>query len=194
MQDTTVYIHPTAIVDDGCELESGVKVWHFCHLMKGCRIGKGSSLGQNVFVAPGVVLGANVKVQNNVSLYEGVVCEDDVFLGPSAVFTNVINPRSAVNRKSEYRSTLVRRGASIGANATIVCGNEIGTFAFIGAGTVVTKPVPPYALVVGNPARQLGWMSEEGHRLHFDAEGKATCEGSGAVYSLQAGRVTKTSL
>jgi len=194
MQDSTVFIHPTAIVDEGCELESGVKVWHFCHLMKGCRIGKGSSLGQNVFVAPGVVLGANVKVQNNVSLYEGVVCEDDVFLGPSAVFTNVINPRSAVNRKSEYRSTLVRRGASIGANATIVCGNEIGAFAFIGAGTVVTKPVPPYALVVGNPARQMGWMSEEGHRLHFDSEGKATCEGSGAVYSLDAGRVTKTSL
>jgi UDP-2-acetamido-3-amino-2,3-dideoxy-glucuronate N-acetyltransferase len=190
----TVYIHPTAIVDEGCSLSPGVKVWHFCHLMGGCRIGEGSSLGQNVFVAKGVVLGKNVKVQNNVSIYEGVVCEDDVFLGPSAVFTNVINPRSAVNRKEEYRSTLVRRGATIGANATIVCGNEIGAYAFIGAGTVVTKPVPPYALVVGNPARQTGWMSEEGHRLQFDGDGKATCSGSGMQYELREGLVIKKDL
>ena len=178
------YIHPSAIVDEGCELANGVKIWHFCHLMPGCKIGEGSSLGQNVFVAKNVVLGRNVKVQNNVSLYEGVVCEDDVFLGPSMVFTNVINPRSAVSRKEEYKPTIVRRGATIGANATLVCGNEIGEFAFVAAGAVVTRPVPPYALVKGNPARVSGWISEAGQVLKFNEEGKAVCKDSGEVYQL----------
>ncbi|RYZ28150.1 MAG: N-acetyltransferase [Sphingobacteriales bacterium] len=162
------YIHPSAVVDEGAELGAGVRVWHFCHVMTGARIGEDCVLGQNVFVASGVELGRNVHVQNNVSLYEGVTCEDDVFLGPSMVFTNVINPRSALSRKEEYRKTVVRRGATIGANATIVCGNEIGAYAFIGAGAVITKPVPAYALFTGNPARQTGWMSEAGHRLEFD--------------------------
>jgi UDP-2-acetamido-3-amino-2,3-dideoxy-glucuronate N-acetyltransferase len=169
------FVHPSAIVDEGCEIGEGVKIWHFSHVMTGCKIGDGCNLGQNVVVSPKVVLGKNVRVQNNVSIYEGVICEDDVFLGPSMVFTNVINPRSAVSRKNEYKQTLVRKGASIGANATIVCGNEIGAFAFIGAGAVVTKAVPAYALVVGNPARQMGWMSEFGHRLNFNKEGIATC-------------------
>ena len=191
MSESSFYAHPSAIIDEGCEIGAGSKIWHFSHIMPGCRIGENCNIGQNVVVSPRVVLGRNVRVQNNVSIYEGVICEDDVFLGPSMVFTNVINPRSAVSRKSEYRQTLVRRGASIGANATIVCGNEIGAFAFIGAGAVVTKPVPAYALVVGNPARQTGWMSEFGHKLRFDAEGKATCDESGEAYELKDGNVRK---
>jgi UDP-2-acetamido-3-amino-2,3-dideoxy-glucuronate N-acetyltransferase len=186
------YVHPTAIVDEGAELSEGVKVWHFCHLMPGCRIGAGSSLGQSVFVATGVVLGRNVKVQNNVSLYEGVHCEDDVFLGPSMVFTNMLNPRSAIVRRGQYYSTMVRKGATIGANATIVCGNEIGAYAFIGAGSVVTRSVPAYALVVGNPARQVGWMSEHGHRLSFGADGKAVCPESGQQYYFNGTDVART--
>jgi UDP-2-acetamido-3-amino-2,3-dideoxy-glucuronate N-acetyltransferase len=185
------YIHPTAIVDEGCELGTGVKIWHFCHLSASCKIGEGSSLGQNVFVGPNVVLGRNVKVQNNVSIYEGVICEDDVFLGPSMVFTNVINPRSAVSRKHEFKATIVRKGATIGANATIVCGNEIGEYSFVGAGTVVTKPVLPYALIVGNPGRQIGWMSEHGERLFFDKEGTAVCAGSGVIYQAKGDIVRK---
>lgn len=194
MSDATHFAHSTAVIDDGCEIGANVKVWHFSHLMPGCKIGDGCNLGQNVVVSPGVVLGRNVKVQNNVSIYEGVICEDDVFLGPSMVFTNVVNPRSAVSRKHEYKPTLVRRGATIGANATLVCGNEIGEYAFIGAGAVITKPVPPYALVVGNPAKQIGWMSEYGQRLAFDAEGKATCPESGERYLLENRRVTKLTL
>jgi UDP-2-acetamido-3-amino-2,3-dideoxy-glucuronate N-acetyltransferase len=185
------FVHPSAIVDEGCEIGEGVKIWHFSHVMTGCRIGDGCNLGQNVVVSPKVVLGKNVRVQNNVSIYEGVICEDDVFLGPSMVFTNVINPRSAVSRKNEYKQTLVRKGASIGANATIVCGNEIGAFAFIGAGAVVTKAVPAYALVVGNPARQMGWMSEFGHRLNFNKEGIAACDESGETYILENNTVRK---
>jgi UDP-2-acetamido-3-amino-2,3-dideoxy-glucuronate N-acetyltransferase len=193
MTASKYFAHPSAIVDEGCEIADGVKIWHFSHIMPGCRIGEGSNIGQNVVVSPKVVLGKNVRVQNNVSIYEGVICEDDVFLGPSMVFTNVINPRSAVSRKNEYKQTLVRRGASIGANATIVCGNEIGEFAFIGAGAVVTKPVPPYALVVGNPAKHIGWMSEFGHRLHFDEKGIAVCEESGEKYSITNNQVKKIS-
>jgi len=187
------FTHPTAVIDEGCEIGDGVKVWHFSHLMPGCKIGDGCNIGQNVFIAPNVVLGKNVKVQNNVSLYEGVICEDDVFIGPSAVFTNVINPRSAVNRKAEYKTTLVKRGATIGANATIVCGNEIGEYAFIGAGAVVTKPVKNYALVTGNPAKQRGWMSESGNKLVFDEQGKAVCSVSNQVYLLQNNHVIKQS-
>ena len=191
MSEANYFVHPSAFVDEGCEIGEGVKIWHFCHIMSGCKIGEGCNLGQNVVVSPKVVLGKNVRVQNNVSIYEGVICEDDVFLGPSMVFTNVINPRSAISRKHEYKQTLVRRGATIGANATIVCGNEIGEYAFIGAGAVITKPVPAYALVVGNPARQTGWMSEYGHRLNFDAEGLARCTESGALYKLENNAVTK---
>src|SRR6476660_7549570 len=179
------YIHPTAIVDEGAVIGEGTKVWHFSHVMAGAVVGENCNIGQNVVVSPKVVLGNNVRVQNNVSIYEGVICEDDVFLGPSMVFTNVINPRSAVSRKNAYQQTLVRRGASIGANATIVCGNEIGEYAFIGAGAVVTKPVPAYALLVGNPAKQIGWMSELGHRLNFDASGIAVCEESKQKYELK---------
>ena len=179
MNDIKYFAHSSAIVDEGCEIGEGVKIWHFSHIMPGCKIGAGCNIGQNVVVSPKVVLGKNVRVQNNVSIYEGVICEDDVFLGPSMVFTNVINPRSAVSRKEEYRQTLVRKGASIGANATIVCGYVIGEYAFIGAGAVITKEVLPYALVVGNPARQIGWMSEFGHRLHFGQDGLATCEETG---------------
>ncbi len=185
------YIHPTAVVDEGAELAPGVRVWHFCHLYGGCRIGPGCSIGQNCVVFPAVHLGRNVKVQNNVSLYEGVVCEDDVFLGPSVVFTNVRNPRSAVSRKGQYVPTRVGRGATIGANATVVCGVEIGAHAFIGAGAVVTRDVPPYALMLGTPARQVGWMSEWGHRLHFDGAGAATCPESGARYCLQHHEVSR---
>src|SRR6476660_4856067 len=185
------FAHPSAIIDEGCEIGEGVKIWHFSHIMPGCKIGEGCNLGQNVVVSPKVILGKNVRVQNNVSIYEGVVCEDDVFLGPSMVFTNVINPRSAVSRKSEYKQTLVRKGASIGANATIVCGNEIGTFAFIGAGTVVTKPVPAYALIVGNPGRQKGWMSEFGHKLVFDENNKAICKESNQEYILENNTVKR---
>jgi UDP-2-acetamido-3-amino-2,3-dideoxy-glucuronate N-acetyltransferase len=185
------FAHPSAIIDEGCEIGEGVKIWHFSHVMGGSKIGEGCNIGQNVVVSPKVVLGKNVRVQNNVSIYEGVVCEDDVFLGPSMVFTNVINPRSAVSRKHEYKPTFVRKGASIGANATIVCGNEIGEYAFIGAGAVVTRPVPPYALVVGNPAKQIGWMSEFGHRLRFDADNRAVCEESGESYTLDNNIVRK---
>ena len=195
MQNTlpTYFVHPTTVVDEGCHIGPGTKIWHFCHIMAGCRIGEGCNIGQNVVISPGVVLGRNVKVQNNVSLYTGVTCEDDVFLGPSCVFTNVVNPRSAVNRKAEYAATRVGKGATIGANATVVCGHDIGAYAFIGAGAVITKNVPPYALLVGNPARQIGWMSERGCRLHFNADGKAVCSESGEVYRLENGRVCKES-
>lgn len=185
------FVHPTAVIDPGCQIGAGTKIWHFSHIMPNCSIGERCNLGQNVVVSPEVVLGNNVKVQNNVSIYTGVVCEDDVFLGPSMVFTNVINPRSAIARKDQYRPTLVRRGASIGANATIVCGNEIGEFAMIGAGAVITKPVKPYALVVGNPARQTGWVSEYGHKLQFGGDGRATCPESGEIYLLLDGNVRK---
>lgn len=177
--------HESSYVDEGCIIGKGVKIWHFSHIMPQCEIGDGCNIGQNVVVSPKVKLGKNVKVQNNVSIYEGVICEDDVFLGPSMVFTNVINPRSNVARKHEYKPTFVRKGASIGANATIVCGNEIGEFAFIGAGAVVTKPVPAYALMVGNPAVQKGWMSEHGVKLNFDAKGKAICPESSQQYELK---------
>lgn len=187
------FAHQTAVIDEGCMIGSGVKIWHFSHIMPGCVIGKSCNIGQNVVISPQVILGNNVRVQNNVSIYEGVICEDDVFLGPSMVFTNVINPRSAIARKHEYKKTIVRKGASIGANATIVCGNEIGAYAFIGAGAVVTKPVPAYALVVGNPARQTGWMSEYGHKLNFDENKKAICSESGDEYVLVNNTVTKVS-
>lgn len=183
--------HETAVIDEGCKIGAGTKIWHFTHVMPGCEIGENCNLGQNVVVSPGVKLGRNVKVQNNVSIYTGVFCDDDVFLGPSMVFTNVINPRSAVNRRDQYAKTHVGKGASIGANATIVCGNDIGEFAFIGAGAVVTKYVPPYALVVGNPAKQTGWMSEYGHKLKFNDQGEATCEESGEKYKLNEGKVSK---
>ena len=185
----TFSAHPTAVIDDGCTIGNGTRIWHFTHIMPGCEIGKNCNIGQNVVVSPDVILGDNVKVQNNVSIYTGVECEEDVFLGPSMVFTNVINPRSAVSRKSEYLKTHVRKGATIGANATIVCGNEIGRYAFIGAGAVVTKPVPDYALVMGNPARQSGWMSERGHKLKFDASGFAVCPESQEKYQLLNNRV-----
>lgn len=187
------FAHETAIVDEGCKIGKGTKIWHFTHIMSNCTIGENCNFGQNVVVSPEVILGRNVKVQNNVSIYTGVICEDDVFLGPSMVFTNVINPRSAVNRKSEYARTLVKKGASIGANATIVCGHDIGEFAFIGAGAVVTKTVPAYALIVGNPARQMGWMSEYGQRLHFDENGMAICTESKEKYKLENGKVSKIS-
>jgi UDP-2-acetamido-3-amino-2,3-dideoxy-glucuronate N-acetyltransferase len=185
------FAHDTAIIDDGCQIGKGTKIWHFSHIMPKCVIGEGCNIGQNVVISPEVILGKNVKIQNNVSIYTGVECEDDVFLGPSMVFTNVTNPRSAVVRRGEYSKTIVRKGASIGANATIVCGHDIGEFAFIGAGSVVTKTIPAYALVVGNPARQIGWMSEFGHRLEFDGAGKATCPESGDEYKLENQQVTK---
>ena len=185
------FAHETAVIDEGCKIGDGTKIWHFSHVMSGCELGMNCNLGQNVVVSPGVRLGNNVKVQNNVSIYTGVTCEDDVFLGPSMVFTNVTNPRSAVNRRGSQETTVVGTGASIGANATVVCGNNIGHHAFIGAGSVVTKYIPPYALVVGNPARQIGWMSEFGHRLEFDDEGRATCSESGEVYQLKDGTVNK---
>ncbi len=186
------FAHDSAIIDEGCKIGKGTRIWHFSHIMKGCVIGENCNLGQNVVVSPDVVLGRNVKVQNNVSIYTGVICQDDVFLGPSMVFTNVINPRSHILRKDQYQPTLVRQGASIGANATIVCGNEIGEFAFIGAGAVVTRSVPAYALVVGNPGRHVGWMSEFGHRLHFDDKGIAVCPESHQKYELTAeGKVIK---
>ena len=183
------FAHETAVIDDGSVIGNGTKVWHFSHIMTGCAIGENCNIGQNVVVSPGVTLGKNVKVQNNVSIYTGVICEDDVFLGPSMVFTNVINPRSAVNRKSEYMKTLVKRSATIGANATIVCGVTLGEFSFVGAGTVVTKDVKPYALVVGNPSRQIGWMSEYGHRLEFDEKNIAVCPESGQKYKLEGDNV-----
>ncbi len=185
------FAHETAVIDEGCEIGDGTKIWHFSHIMPDCKIGERCNIGQNVVVSPKVQLGTNVKVQNNVSIYSGVICEDDVFLGPSMVFTNVINPRSAVNRRGLYSETLVKRGASIGANATIVCGNNIGEFALIGAGAVVTKNVPPYALLVGNPAKQIGWVSEYGHRLNFDGSGRATCPESGDEYRLEENKVSK---
>ena len=180
-----IYIHPTAIVEEGCQLGEGTKVWHYSHLMPGAKLGENCNIGQNVFIADGVSLGNNVKIQNNVSLYTGVECDDDVFLGPSAVFTNVVNPRSAVNRRGQYAKTRIGKGASVGANATIVCGHDLGKYCFIGAGAVVTKYVPDYALVVGNPARQMGWMSEFGHRLSFDETGKAQCPESGDWYKIE---------
>lgn len=185
------FAHPTAVIDEGCVIGEGTKIWHFSHIMPNCVIGKNCNIGQNVVVSPEVVLGNNVKVQNNVSIYTGVICEDDVFLGPSMVFTNVINPRSAINRRNQYQKTLVKRGATIGANATIVCGITIGEYAFIGAGAVVTKDVKPYSLVVGNPARHVGWMSEYGHRLYFDENNIATCPESNEKYILDNGNVRK---
>jgi UDP-2-acetamido-3-amino-2,3-dideoxy-glucuronate N-acetyltransferase len=185
------FAHPTAVIDEGCEIGEGVKIWHFSHLMGGCKIGEGCNIGQNVFIATSVVLGKNVKVQNNVSIYEGVVCEDDVFIGPSVVFTNIKNPRSTVSRKKEYQKTIIKKGATIGANATILCGNEIGEYSFIGAGAVVTKSVSPYALVIGNPAKQVGWVSEAGHRLNFDKNGIAVCKESCDKYELMNDSVKK---
>ena len=185
------YAHPTAIIDDGCVIEDGVKIWHFSHIMPNCKIGQNCNIGQNVVISPEVILGKNVKVQNNVSIYSGVQCEDDVFLGPSMVFTNVTNPRSAINRRGQYAKTIVKKGASIGANATIVCGHDIGEYAFIGAGAVVTKNIPPYALVIGNPARQTGWMSEYGHKLKFDNDGFALCPESGEQYRIENNIVSK---
>ena len=185
------FAHDTAVIDTGCSIGKGTKIWHFSHVMSDCIIGRACNIGQNVVISPSVILGENVKVQNNVSIYTGVVCEDDVFLGPSMVFTNVINPRSAVNRRGTYSKTVVKKGASIGANATIVCGHDIGEFAFVGAGAVVTKMVPAYALVVGNPARQIGWMSEYGHRLEFNSEGIAICSESNETYKLLNNTVKK---
>ncbi len=185
------FAHESSYIDEGCTIGDGTKIWHFSHVMPNCTIGQNCNIGQNVVISPDVVLGNNVKVQNNVSIYTGVTCDDDVFLGPSCVFTNVINPRSAVNRKSEYLKTHVGMGASIGANATIVCGHDIGKYAFIGAGAVVTKHVPDYALVVGNPARQMGWMSEYGHRLSFNDAGVAFCPESGEKYAIANDKVVK---
>lgn len=185
------FAHESAYIDEGCKIGKGTKIWHFTHIMPNCIIGENCNVGQNVVISPQVVLGRNVKIQNNVSIYTGVTCDDDVFLGPSMVFTNVINPRSAVNRKSEYAKTHVGKGASIGANATIVCGHDIGAFAFIGAGAVVTKNVPDYALIVGNPGRQMGWMSEFGHRLIFNDRGIAFCPESKEQYQLENGKVKK---
>jgi UDP-2-acetamido-3-amino-2,3-dideoxy-glucuronate N-acetyltransferase len=185
------FAHETTVIDEGCTIGKGTKIWHFSHIMKDSVIGEKCNLGQNVVVSPGVILGNNVKVQNNVSIYTGVICEDDVFLGPSMVFTNIINPRSAVIRRDLYVKTMVRRGASIGANATIICGNEIGEYALIGAGAVITKNVKPFALVVGNPGRQSGWVSEYGHKLSFDRDGVAVCPESGQKYKLSEERVIK---
>ncbi|WP_435253821.1 acyltransferase [Tenacibaculum sp. A30] len=187
----TFFAHETAVIDDGCTIGEGTKIWHFSHIMPNCTIGNNCNIGQNVVVSPQVVLGSNVKVQNNVSIYTGVICEDDVFLGPSMVFTNVINPRSAIKRQDQYLETIVKKGASIGANATIVCGNNIGEYAFIGAGAVVTKEVAPYALVVGNPSKQIGWISEYGHRLDFDEKGYAVCPESEEKYQLKDNKVIK---
>jgi UDP-2-acetamido-3-amino-2,3-dideoxy-glucuronate N-acetyltransferase len=184
-------VDETAVVDAGCIIGDGTKIWHFSHIMSRCVIGQNCNLGQNVVISPEVVLGDNVKVQNNVSVYTGVVCEDDVFLGPSVVFTNVVNPRSAISRREQYRKTLVKKGATIGANATIICGNDIGKYAFVGAGAVVTKSIPDYALVVGNPARQIGWISEYGHRLQFDSQGRAVCPESKEEYKLEDNKVSK---
>lgn len=191
--DKNYFAHETAVIDEGCKIGKGTKIWHFCHIMPNCTIGENCNLGQNVVVSPEVVLGTNVKVQNNVSIYTGVICEDDVFLGPSMVFTNVLNPRSAINRRGQYLNTLVKKGASIGANATIVCGNEIGEFALIGAGSVVTKPVKPFALMVGNPAKQAGWVSEYGHKLTFSENGIAFCPESQQQYELKNNQVIRLS-
>lgn len=185
------FAHETAVIDEGSNIGDGTKIWHFSHIMPNCELGEKCNIGQNVVVSPGVKLGKNVKVQNNVSIYTGVICEDDVFLGPSMVFTNITNPRSAIVRRDQYVETLVRKGASIGANATIVCGNEIGAFALIGAGAVITKPVPSFALMVGNPGKQIGWVSEYGHRLHFDDNNEAICPESGDKYKLENEEVQK---
>ena len=185
------FAHETAVIDERCNIGKGTKIWHFSHIMSGSEIGENCNIGQNVVISPGVKLGKNVKVQNNVSIYTGVICEDDVFLGPSMVFTNIVNPRSAVIRKDSYVSTVVEKGASVGANSTIVCGHTIGRYAFIGAGAVVTRDVKPYALVVGNPARQTGWMSEYGHKLKFDETGSATCPESGEKYRIVDGNVSR---
>ena len=193
MADSNYFAHETAIIDAGCNIGAGTKIWHFSHIMPNCIIGTNCNIGQNVVISPEVILGENVKVQNNVSIYTGVTCDKDVFLGPSMVFTNVINPRSAVNRKNEYAKTHVGEGATIGANATIVCGNNIGKFAFIGAGAVVINEVPAYALLVGNPAKQIGWMSEYGHRLTFNEKRVATCTESGETYELDNNHVFKIS-
>jgi len=183
------FAHETAVIDDGCKIGSGTKIWHFSHVMPNCVLGENCNIGQNVVISPEVVLGNNVKVQNNVSIYTGVICEDDVFLGPSMVFTNIMNPRSAIVRRDQYLKTRVKKGASIGANATIVCGNDLGEYCFIGAGTVITKEVPPFALMVGNPGKHIGWMSKHGHRLHFDDAGFATCPESGEKYQLKSNQV-----
>ena len=185
------FAHETAVIDSDCKIGDGTKIWHFSHIMTGCMIGENCNLGQNVVISPAVILGSNVKIQNNVSVYTGVICEDDVFLGPSMVFTNVINPRSHVNRKNEYAQTLVKKGATIGANATVVCGNEIGEYALIGAGAVITKPIKSFALVVGNPAKQIGWVSENGHKLKFDASGVAICPETNQKYQFTAGEVKR---
>jgi UDP-2-acetamido-3-amino-2,3-dideoxy-glucuronate N-acetyltransferase len=192
MEEKKYFSHETAVIDEGCEIGEGTKIWHFSHIMTGCKIGRNCNFGQNVVVSPGVVLGDNVKVQNNVSIYTGVICEDDVFLGPSMVFTNITNPRSAIVRKDKYEKTLVKKGATIGANSTIVCGIEIGEYSFIGAGAVVIRDVPSYALVVGNPSKQIGWMSEYGHRLEFDKKGEAICPESKKWYKLENGQVQKS--
>jgi len=191
IMDKEYFAHETAVIDEGCKIGKGTKIWHFSHIMSGCEIGESCNIGQNVVISSGVKLGRNVKVQNNVSIYTGVICEEDVFLGPSMVFTNIINPRSAIIRKDKYVTTIVEKGASIGANSTIVCGNKIGKYSFIGAGAVVTKEVKPYALVVGNPAKQTGWMSEFGHKLAFNSSGIATCPESGEKYRLDSGNVSK---
>jgi UDP-2-acetamido-3-amino-2,3-dideoxy-glucuronate N-acetyltransferase len=191
MKDNNQYFaHETSVIDDGCEIGEGTKIWHFTHVMSRCKIGKQCNIGQNCVISPEVVLGNNVKIQNNVSIYTGVICEDDVFLGPSMVFTNIINPRSAVIRRDQYSKTTVKKGSTIGANATIVCGNDLGEYCFIGAGSVITKEVPAYALIVGNPGRQTGWMSKYGHRLKFDSDGNATCPESGEKYVLANNQVT----
>ena len=184
------FVHESSYVDEGCRIGKGTKIWHFSHVMSGCTIGEDCYIGQNVVISPDVVLGRNCKIQNNVSVYTGVRCEDDVFLGPSMVFTNVLNPRSAVSRKAEYRETIIERGASVGANATIVCGHRLGAYCLIGAGSVVTKDVPPFALMVGNPARRIGWVSRHGEKLNFNAEGVAICPATGDHYRLQDGAVT----
>jgi len=191
MSNNDYFSHPTAIIDEGCKIAKGTKIWHFSHIMPNCVLGENCNIGQNVVISPEVVLGKNVKVQNNVSIYTGVTCDDDVFLGPSMVFTNVINPRSAINRKNEYLKTHVGKGASIGANATIVCGHDVGEYAFIGAGAVVTKNIPAYSLWVGNPAKQMGWVSEYGHRLKFDENNMAVCPESKQKYKLEKGTVNK---
>ena len=191
--ETDYFAHPTAVIDNGCQIGKGTKIWHFSHLMTGCILGENCNIGQNVVISPRVILGNNVKVQNNVSVYTGVTCDDEVFLGPSCVFTNVLNPRSGINRREAFVRTHVGKGATIGANATIVCGHDIGAYAFIGAGAVVTKKVPPYALLVGNPARQTGWMSEYGHRLNFDENGMAVCPESKQEYRIEGNEVKKIS-
>ncbi len=191
MNEIDFFVHQSSFVDENCSIGAGTKIWHFCHIMSDCVIGKRCNIGQNVVVSPHVVLGENVKVQNNVSIYTGVVCEDNVFLGPSMVFTNVINPRAAIIRRDQYLETLVKKGASIGANATVICGNTLGRFCLVGAGAVVTKDIPDYALVVGNPGKQIGWVSEHGHRLHFDENNKAICPESGEKYRLENQSVQK---